>query len=151
MAFQSYCWSLGTTSFRVQNLNYKIERQLQLLNVLWSDKSNIGWDEITQEKYYNIMHEAGLLIGEAQRKSKDARQKTSGLVEIGVIDKDRKITNIGNKIIPDKILLMPIFSPFFLYYFPPNFLFLASKVFIAFKKSSSEKSGQYLSINKNSV
>ena len=76
MAFQSYCWSLGTTSFRVQNLNYKIERQLQLLNVLWSDKSNIGWDEITQEKYYNIMHEAGLLIGEAQRKSKDARQKT---------------------------------------------------------------------------
>lgn len=99
MAFQSYCWSLGTTSFRVQNLNYKIERQLQLLNVLWSDKSNIGWDEITQEKYYNIMHEAGLLVGEAQRKSKDARQKTSGLVEIGVIDKNRKITNIGNEII----------------------------------------------------
>lgn len=99
MAFQSYCWSLGTTSFRVQNLNYKIERQLQLLNVLWNDKSNIGWDEITQEKYYNIMHEAGLLVGEAQRKSKDARQKTSGLVEIGVIDKDRKITDIGNKII----------------------------------------------------
>lgn len=99
MAFQSYCWSLGTTSFRVQNLNYKIERQLQLLNILWSDKSNIGWDEITQEKYYNIMHEAGLLVGEAQRKSKDARQKTSGLVEIGVIDKNRKITDIGNKII----------------------------------------------------
>lgn len=99
MAFQSYCWSLGTTSFRVQNLNYKIERQLQLLNVLWSDRSNIGWDEITQEKYYNIMHEAGLLVGEAQRKSKDARQKTSGLVEIGVIDKDRRITNIGEKII----------------------------------------------------
>ena len=99
MAFQSYCWSLGTTSFRVQNLNYKIERQLQLLNVLWSDRSNIGWDEITQEKYYNIMHEAGLLVGEAQRKSKDARQKTSGLVEIGVIDKDRRITNIGKRII----------------------------------------------------
>lgn len=99
MAFQSYCWSLGTTSFRVQNLNYKIERQLQLLNVLWNDKSNVGWDEITQEKYYNIMHKAGLLVGEAQRKSKDARQKTSGLVEIGVIDKDRKITDIGNKII----------------------------------------------------
>lgn len=99
MAFQSYCWSLGTTSFRVQNLNYKIERQLQLLNILWSDKSNIGWDEITQEKYYNIMHEAGLLVGEAQRKSKDARQKTSGLVEIGVIDQNRKITDIGNKII----------------------------------------------------
>lgn len=99
MAFQSYCWSLGTTSFRVQNLNYKIERQLQLLNALWSDRSNMGWDEITQEKYYNIMHEAGLIVGEAQRKAKDARQKTSGLVEIGVIDKNRKITDIGNEII----------------------------------------------------
>lgn len=99
MAFQSYCWSLGTTSFRVQNLNYKIERQLQLLTELWSDRSNIGWDEITQEKYYNIMHDAGFIIGEAQRKAKDARQKTSGLVEIGVIDKDRKITNVGNEII----------------------------------------------------
>lgn len=99
MAFQSYCWSLGTTSFRVQNLNYKIERQLQLLNELWSDESNKEWNENTQEKYYNIMREAGLLVGEAQRKSKDARQKTSGLVEIGVIDKNRRITNIGNKII----------------------------------------------------
>lgn len=99
MAFQSYCWSLGTTSFRVQNLNYKIERQLQLLNELWSDSNNIGWTKTSQEKYYNIMHEAGLVVGEAQRKDKDARQKTSGLVEIGVIDKNRKITNIGNKII----------------------------------------------------
>lgn len=99
MAFQSYCWNLGTTSFRVQNLNYKIERQLQMLNELWSDRSNITWDGITQEKYYNIMHKEGLVTGDAQRKDKDARQKTSGLVEIGVIDKERKITEIGYKII----------------------------------------------------
>jgi len=99
MAFQSYCWSLGTTSFRVQNLNYKIERQLQLLNELWSDKSNITWDGITQEKYYNIMYKSEFVTGNAQRKDKDARQKTSGLVEIGVIDKERKISNVGYKII----------------------------------------------------
>lgn len=99
MAFQSYCWSLGTTSFRVQNLNYKIERQLQLLNVLWSDRSNITWDIITQEKYYNIMHKEGFVIGNAKRKDKDARQKTSGLVEIGVIDKKRRLTEVGYKII----------------------------------------------------
>lgn len=99
MAFQSYCWNLGTTSFRVQNLNYKIERQLQMLNELWSDRSNITWDGITQEKYYNIMHKEGFVTGAAQRKDKDARQKTSGLVEIGVIDKERKITEIGYKII----------------------------------------------------
>ncbi len=99
MAFQSYCWNLGTTSFRVQNLNYKIERQLQMLNELWSDRINITWDGITQEKYYNIMHKEGFVTGDAQRKDKDARQKTSGLVEIGVIDKERKITEIGYKII----------------------------------------------------
>lgn len=99
MAFQSYCWNLGTTSFRVQNLNYKIERQLQMLNELWSDRSNITWDGITQEKYYNIMHKEEFVTGDAQRKDKDARQKTSGLVEIGVIDKERKITEIGYKII----------------------------------------------------
>lgn len=99
MAFKSYCWSLGTTSFRVQNLNYKIEKQLQMLNELWSNKENKTWDYFTQQKYYNIMHKEGFLIGDAERKDKDARQKTSGLVEIGVIDKKRRITEIGYKII----------------------------------------------------
>ena len=99
MAFQSYCWNLGTTSFRVQNLNYKIERQLQMLNELWSYKENKIWDYFTQEKYYNIMHKEEFVTGNALRKDKDARQKTSGLVEIGVIDKDRRITEIGYKII----------------------------------------------------
>ena len=28
--FQSYCWSLGTTSFRVKDLNFKIEGILKL-------------------------------------------------------------------------------------------------------------------------
>ena len=31
MAFKSYSWAIGTTSFRTSQLNYKIERQLQLL------------------------------------------------------------------------------------------------------------------------
>ena len=99
MAFQSYCWNLGTTSFRVQNLNYKIERQLQMLNELWIDPTNEAWDHFTQEKYYNIMHDQGFITGNATIKDKDARQKTSGLVEIGVINKDRRITEIGYKII----------------------------------------------------
>lgn len=99
MAFQSYCWNLGTTSFRVQNLNYKIERQLQMLNELWSNEENKTWNYFTQEKYYNIMHKDRFVIGDAQRKDKDARQKTSGLVEIGVIDKERRITEVGHKII----------------------------------------------------
>ncbi len=41
--FQSYCWSLGTTSFRVKDLNFKIERQLQILEELWNENSNVKW------------------------------------------------------------------------------------------------------------
>lgn len=99
--FQSYCWSLGTTSFRVKDLNFKIERQLQLLNKLWEQTPKGKWngnDEI-QEKYYNLMLENKFITGDAKNKPKDARQKTSGLVQIGVIDSNRKITEIGNKII----------------------------------------------------
>lgn len=99
MAFKSYCWSLGTTSFRVQNLNYKIEKQLQYLKELWREKENEIWDSLTQEKYYNIMHQDGFVTGSANIKDKDARQKTSGLVEIGVVDKGRRITEVGDKII----------------------------------------------------
>ena len=99
--FQSYCWSLGTTSFRVKDLNYKIERQLQLLKQLWNENPNDNWnsnDEL-QKKYYDLMLESGFITGNANNKSKDARQKTSGLVQIGVIDSSRKITDIGQEIV----------------------------------------------------
>lgn len=99
--FQSYCWSLGTTSFRVNNLNFKIERQLQILKELWNENPNVRWNgnNSIQEEYYNKMLQKNFITGEANNKSKDARQKTSGLVQIGVIDDNRHITEIGEKII----------------------------------------------------
>ena len=99
--FQSYCWSLGTTSFRVKDLNFKIERQLQILKELWNENPNASWNgnNIIQEKYYNKMLQKNFITGEANNKSQDARQKTSGLVQIGVIDDSRHITEIGKKII----------------------------------------------------
>lgn len=99
--FQSYCWSLGTTSFRVKDLNFKIERQLQILKELWDENPEINWNgnDAIQEEYYNKMLEKGFITGEANNKPKDARQKTSGLVQIGVIDDNRHISNIGQKII----------------------------------------------------
>lgn len=99
--FQSYCWSLGTTSFRVKDLNFKIERQLQILKELWDENPEIDWNGNydIQEEYYNKMLEKGFITGEANNKSKDARQKTSGLVQIGVIDDNRRISDIGQKII----------------------------------------------------
>ena len=99
--FQSYCWSLGTTSFRVNNLNFKIERQLQILKELWNENQNVRWNgnNLIQEEYYNKMLQKNFITGEANNKPKDARQKTSGLVQIGVIDDNRHITEIGEKII----------------------------------------------------
>lgn len=99
--FQSYCWSLGTTSFRVKELNFKIERQLQILKELWEENANINWNgnDTIQEEYYNKMLHKDFISGEAKNKSKDARQKTSGLVQIGVIDDNRHISDIGKKIV----------------------------------------------------
>jgi len=99
--FQSYCWSLGTTSFRVKDLNFKIERQLQILEELWKENPDVKWNgnNVIQEKYYNKMLEKQFITGEANNKPKDARQKTSGLVQIGVIDDNRHITYIGKRII----------------------------------------------------
>lgn len=98
MNFRSYCWSIGTTSFRTSQLNYKIERQLQLLKEFWNLNPGSSWNIITQEKYYNFLKENNFIYGEATRADKDAREKTSGLVNIGVINNDRKLTKVGESI-----------------------------------------------------
>ncbi|MDD2376483.1 MAG: AlwI family type II restriction endonuclease [Clostridia bacterium] len=99
--FKSYCWSIGTTSFRVSNLNFKIEKQLQMLKSLWTENPTANWSGNVnmQSIYYDLMKETKFVTGEADNKPKDARQKTSGLVEIGVIDSGRRITKVGEKII----------------------------------------------------
>lgn len=100
MAFKSYSWCIGTTSFRVSQLNYKIERQLQLLKKFWEENPDVSWknNNEVQSKYYYFMKENQFLIGDANRPDKDAREKTSGLVDIGLLTKDRKLTEVGNKI-----------------------------------------------------
>ena len=100
MAFKSYSWSIGTTSFRVSQLNYKIERQLQLLKEFWKENPNVNWrnNNELQSKYYYFMRDNQFIIGEANRPDKDAREKTSGLVDIGVLTQDRKLTDVGIKI-----------------------------------------------------
>ena len=43
--YKSFCWSLGTTSFRTKNFNKTIEEQLGLLNEFWlcPDVQNEAW------------------------------------------------------------------------------------------------------------
>lgn len=103
--YQSFCWVLGTTSFRTAKLNLKIEQQLLLLHKLYKkinqqEKTWI-WNGNTalQTELYDLMHKEGFLTGEASRKDKDARQKTSGLVDIGLINQDRILTPAGKALL----------------------------------------------------
>ena len=96
--YKSYCWNFGTTSFRTTNFNKTIERQLKLLTEFWElpGMDEVDWDDkLIQEKYYDYLYENDFLTGKADRKDKDAREKTSGLVDIGLINSERKLTEVG--------------------------------------------------------
>ena len=102
-SYKSYCWSLGTTSFRMVEFNRKIERQLVLLRDFWAKPAfaNQQWseNESLQEQYYNHLKENDFIEGDAPRKAKDAREKTSGLVDLGLIDDERRLTEAGNALL----------------------------------------------------
>lgn len=101
--YKSFCWGLGTTSFRTKNFNKTIEKQLDLLNDFWNihNDNSEEWtgNSFLQEQYYDFMKENGFVSGDANNKPKDAREKTSGLVDIGLISPDRKITAAGHTLL----------------------------------------------------
>ena len=87
---------LGHNRLPYKKFNKKIEQQLALLRDFWSLKENVsknrnGNDEI-QTAYYDFLHEVGFIYGNANNKPKDAREKTSGLVSLGLIDGNRRST-----------------------------------------------------------
>lgn len=99
IAFKSYCWCFGTTSFRTQNFNRTIEEQLDLLDRFWakSENANKNWQNNNdlQADYYYFLQDNGFVVGDAPRPDKDAREKTSGLVDLGLITDNRKLTAAG--------------------------------------------------------
>lgn len=99
-SFKSYCWNIGTTSFRVDKLNFKIEKQLQLLKDFWDSLSNdTPWDPRTQTRYYALLQENNLAEWNARLPDKDAREKTSGLVQLWLLTKDRRLTEVWDQIL----------------------------------------------------
>jgi len=92
-SYKSFCWSLGTTSFRTTDFNVRIEQQISLLAEFRKVNNGVWTDE--QGNYYRFMHERGFVKGTAPNPSKDAREKTSGLVDIGLIDSERNLTAAG--------------------------------------------------------
>lgn len=101
--YKSFCWSLGTTSFRTKNFNKTIEEQLSLLNEFWSlrENQNISWsgNNELQTRYYDFMKQKGFVEGNAKNKPKDAREKTSGLVDVGLINQNRKLSAAGKALL----------------------------------------------------
>ena len=98
--YKSYCWSLGTTSFRMVEFNRKIEEQLRLLNEFWNipQYQNANWsaNNALQVAYYEFIKAQGFIEDRnAPRKDKDARQKTSGLINLGIINNERRLTDAG--------------------------------------------------------
>lgn len=103
-AYKSYCWALGTTSFRMVEFNRKIEQQLQLLKDFWAlpQYANENWsaNNPVQIAYYNYIKKQGFIEDkDAPRKDKDAREKTSGLVALGLISDERRLTVAGEALL----------------------------------------------------
>lgn len=103
-AYKRYCWALGTTSFRTTEFNRKIELQLQLLKEFWSlpQYKNENWsaNNKIQTEYYNFLKDKGFIEEkDAPRKDKDAREKTSGLVDLGLITSERRLTEAGEALL----------------------------------------------------
>lgn len=103
ISYKSYCWAVGTTSYRTDNFNRNIEEQLELLYEFRKKEENRGcrWtgNNELQKRYYDFLKEKGFLTGEAERPDKDAREKTSGLVDIGLLDSDRNLTEAGEELL----------------------------------------------------
>lgn len=101
--FKSYCWNIGTTSYRTKQFNFNIEKQLSLLDEFWNkpENTNQNWinNNSLQKDYYNFLKENKFVVGNAKRPDKDAREKTSGLVEIGLVNSNRKLTSVGRKLL----------------------------------------------------
>lgn len=103
ISYKSYCWVVGTTSFRTDDFNVNIERQLALLDEFRSKPENAGvnWRSNTelQTRYYDFLIAKGFMTGSANLPDKDAREKTSGLVDIGLLDKERNLTEAGKALL----------------------------------------------------
>lgn len=113
LAYNSFVWNFGTTSFRTKQMNFSIERQLELLSEFWKDEENAkcGWEKEyllpnqpygiyeIKNRYYDFMRDNGFITGDDKIKYKAARQKTSGLVDIGVINRNHRLTEVGEAIL----------------------------------------------------
>ncbi len=112
LSYSSFFWSLGTTSFRTKEFNCSIEKQLGCLDDFWKipENANQGWEKKymapgqvdiydIKNRYYDFMRDNGLTTGDDSIKYKAAREKTSGLVDLGLINENHRLTDVGRRIL----------------------------------------------------
>ena len=98
--YKSYCWCIGTTSYRTEHFNLSIERQLLLMHQFrkMQEHQNKPWRQL-QTSYYDFLKDNEFVTGNAPRPDKDAREKTSGLVDIGLLDDERNLSSAGKALL----------------------------------------------------
>lgn len=77
--YKSFCWSLGTTSFRTKDFNKTIEEQLSLLDEFWKldENKDENWsgNKDLQTRYYNFMQSKDFVEGNAETSQKTLVKK----------------------------------------------------------------------------
>jgi hypothetical protein len=87
--------------YRTKEFNANIEKHLDIVEKFWDlqENKNELWNEKIQIAYYKYMQNNKFVKGSASRPAKDAREKTSGLVDIGLLTSDRRLTPAGLKLL----------------------------------------------------
>lgn len=104
--YSSFLWKLGTTSFRTREFNRMTEWQLRLLDEFWKkpENQNLGWETAVKgqngiyeikNRYYDWLVENKFTKGNDRVKYKAAREKTSGLYDMGFINNEHRLTEVG--------------------------------------------------------
>lgn len=110
--YNSFVWKFGNTSFRTREFNRMTEWQLQLLDDFWKkpENKNQGWEKKymapgqkdiyeIKNRYYDWLVENKFTKGDDKVKYKAAREKTSGLYDMGLIDENHRLTDVGRRLL----------------------------------------------------
>ena len=97
---QSRVWNLGDTSFRRKRL---LDDYIELLKVLNEfHKKHDKWDKKSQEAFHIMVLQDTTLLDETSvtdELDRRARTMTNALVKLGLCDKTRKLTQVGEYLI----------------------------------------------------
>lgn len=97
--YKTFMWVLGNTALRHTELALKQEHIVGILmraqQRAKEDGDDWRWDERAKRSLHRELIELGDIDGESKNPAKDARERTSGLVELGFLTAGREVTDAG--------------------------------------------------------